>query len=873
MSAPSSHRLRRSVFLVSAAVVVACILAVGATLTVMSGSTYRATVIEAVETRAREVTELIAAQSGGALQFGRPEALAELLDKTITGSGAQALAGIGYSLASGDMGETGPVSPALRDLSRAAAESGEVARSDDGLSVAVPARFGQNDSVVGAVAMEWSAAAPLAHARGALARQIAAAGVVTVIATLAAMLFLRRHVSRPLIALSGAMERIARGDYSAELPARRRNDEIGAIAARLAEFRDGLSVAERQKRDNAFRSAAFASSSAAMMMIDDKLEIRYVNDAMEQLFRTHAEGFAKLIPDFDADNVVGSHISLFHKTSGHIEAILKDPARLPFEEDIALDAHRLALRVSAVTDDAGNHIGSVVEWNDVTGRRKNYALNDAIERNQIKAEFDPDGLLIGANDHFNATYGVNAPVGRKRLGELLDLEGDALDRLRKGEALFAKATLRRSDGGTALVDSTLAPVTDRKGRLMGIYLMAKDITEDERARTEAQAHREELERRQNQVVEGLSVALSKVREGDLTARIETAFAADYEGLRADFNSAIESLCTVVGSVSEMAGNVRKEAAEISSSADSLSQRTERTAATLEETAAALEELTSSVGSAAEGADRANGIVSDARGHAVQSGEVVREAVDAMSEIEASAGKIAKIIDVIEDIAFQTNLLALNAGVEAARAGEAGRGFAVVASEVRALAQRSSDAAREINKLITSSGTQVQRGVELVNRAGSALERIVTSVAEISDLVAGIAASSKEQSTGVSEINTAVNQLDQSTQQNAAMFEETTAASHALTQLAENLAGMVARFSTGEPARVPSTAGRPVGTSSSTSGRTSDRGAGGPTGTSGPVRRSGGSAPAATGRIVTGSGASVAQAEPDPSPDDDGWEEF
>jgi methyl-accepting chemotaxis protein len=168
----------------------------------------------------------------------------------------------------------------------------------------------------------------------------------------------------------------------------------------------------------------------------------------------------------------------------------------------------------------------------------------------------------------------------------------------------------------------------------------------------------------------------------------------------------------------------------------------------------------------------------------------------MSEIENSAQQISQIIGVIDEIAFQTNLLALNAGVEAARAGDAGRGFAVVASEVRALAQRSADAAKEIKALISASSAQVDRGVNLVGETGKVLERILTQVTQINGVVVDIAASAEEQATGLQQVNTAVNQMDQVTQQNAAMVEEATAASHALTSEADTLARLIARFELG-----------------------------------------------------------------------------
>ncbi|MFV2035409.1 MAG: methyl-accepting chemotaxis protein [Halocynthiibacter sp.] len=302
-----------------------------------------------------------------------------------------------------------------------------------------------------------------------------------------------------------------------------------------------------------------------------------------------------------------------------------------------------------------------------------------------------------------------------------------------------------------------------------------------------------MEAAQKQVVESLRAGLSRLADGDLTQQIDTEFSQEYEQLRDDFNAAVAKLNDSISTLTENADNIRSGAGEISQAADDLSRRTENQAATLEETAAALDVLTASVHSAAEGATQADSAVGAARQEAEASGHVVRDAVTAMEEIQNSADQISQIIGVIDDIAFQTNLLALNTGVEAARAGDAGRGFAVVASEVRALAQRSSEAAKEIKTLISTSSQHVETGVGLVSNAGEALNKIAASVTQISSLVSDIAASSKEQATGLSEINTGVNQLDQVTQQNAAMVQQSTAASHRLRQEADDLGEIIGRF--------------------------------------------------------------------------------
>jgi methyl-accepting chemotaxis protein len=313
------------------------------------------------------------------------------------------------------------------------------------------------------------------------------------------------------------------------------------------------------------------------------------------------------------------------------------------------------------------------------------------------------------------------------------------------------------------------------------------------AQEAARSQQEAQARQQANVVEALAGGLKRLAGGELTCEIETDFAPEYERLRVDFNDAVRGLQSTVQEITARVGTIRLGTQEIADASDDLAKRTEQQAAGLEQTAAALQQITGTVGRTAEGSQEARRSATATQSEADRSGQVVRDAVSAMAAIEASARKITQIIGVIDEIAFQTNLLALNAGVEAARAGESGRGFAVVASEVRALAQRSAEAAKEIKALIATSTQEVERGVALVGETGEALGRILSQVASISRVVGEIAASAQEQATGLHEVNTAVAEMDQVTQQNAAMVEQTTAATRSLAHEMEQLNTLTGRF--------------------------------------------------------------------------------
>jgi methyl-accepting chemotaxis protein len=323
------------------------------------------------------------------------------------------------------------------------------------------------------------------------------------------------------------------------------------------------------------------------------------------------------------------------------------------------------------------------------------------------------------------------------------------------------------------------------------------------------------EQSQNAVVAALGEALDRLAQGDLVGRMSAEVTPEFQKLKDDFNNAVGILEQTMSRIAGATEGIRSGSDEIGVAADDLSRRTEQQAASLEETAAALDEITSTVRRSAAGATQASEVVAGAKTEAERSGIVVDQAVAAMGEIESSSREIGNIIGVIDEIAFQTNLLALNAGVEAARAGEAGRGFAVVAQEVRALAQRSAEAAKEIKTLISASTRQVEAGVGLVGQTGDALRGIVAKVAEIDALIVQISASAQEQATGLHQVNTAVNQMDQVTQQNAAMVEETTAATHSLKGQTAELVSLISAFRVGarqdapaRPAPAPAPVSRP-----------------------------------------------------------------
>ena len=618
-------------------------------------------------------------------------------------------------------------------------------------------------------------------------------------------------------------------------------DNNGDYIGNALEWQD-VTAARAQENKAAQLQGAIDQSATASIMIDRDFNITYANAATLQLLKDHEDTFAKTWPGFKADPeaIIGTNIDTFHKNPAHQRKLLSDQHNLPYKTDIQIQHLTFELNVTAITDATGEYIGNSLEWQDVTSARAKSVevgrLTSAMEgmtTNLMMA--DINGIIVYSNPAVTAML-------RRREAQLQTalpsfkvdtMVGTNFDTFHKNPAhqqnLLGNAANLPYSTEISVVGLTFQLIAialmDEEGNHVGTAVQWVDLTEEKDAQTQIEnligdATNGKLDSRidtdkyegfmkdlggninglMDSIVAPITDAINVAQalaEGDLTHSMRNDYGGEFLALANAMNGSISNLSNMVNEIRGASTNVFDSAREIAQGNSELSHRTESQASSLEETASAMEELTSTVQQNAENTTEASKLSRSVMDKASNGGEVVGSAITAMSDINKSSKKIADIISVIDEIAFQTNLLALNAAVEAARAGEQGRGFAVVAAEVRNLAQRSAGAAKEIKGLINDSVEAVGQGTKLVDETGQTFTELVSSIEDVSKMIADIDSAGKEQSAGIGEVSAAVSQMDEMTQQNAALVEEAAASSKSMEEQSQALLDQVAFFNNGD----------------------------------------------------------------------------
>ena len=630
--------------------------------------------------------------------------------------------------------------------------------------------------------------------------------------------------------IEGYFRQFAEGRLDVDIPITH-HDEMTALldAAKTMQVKLGNDMAETRIRAEEMTRIKIAldNVSTGVMIANSDRNIIYVNHSVQRILKEAEADLRKVLPTFNADNLVGQSIDQFHKNPRH-QADLLGNLRQSVTAELTIGERRMQVIASPVFAENGDRLGAVAEWKDRTeelaAAEREAKLADENLRVRIALDNVSTGVMI-ANSEREIIY-VNNSVQQILKAAESDLRkvlptfsadrliGQSIDQFHKNPKHQADMLAKLSTThvaqlaiGARHMQVVANPVINAQGERLGAVAEWKDrtaeiLTEREVAAVVQAASAgdfstridlngkdgffrtlgEQINTLVNTADVGLndvSRVLSGLAQGDLTERIDGDYQGLFDRLKGDCNRSMEVLSKTIGEVRAAADALTGAAGQVSSTSQSLSQAASEQAASVEQTSASMQVMSGSVRQNSDNAKITDGMATKAAEEASEGGQAVQQTVSAMKQI-------ATKVSIIDDIAYQTNLLALNAAIEAARAGEHGKGFAVVAAEVRKLAERSQVAAQEIGQLATSS-------VDMAERAGTLLTHMVPSIRKTSELVQEISAASEEQNEGINQMTSAMGQLSQSTQQNASASEELAATAEEMSGQAEQLQQLMSFF--------------------------------------------------------------------------------
>ena len=555
--------------------------------------------------------------------------------------------------------------------------------------------------------------------------------------------------------------------------------------------------------DNARIRAALDSVGTNVMIANAELEIVYLNPSLIATLREAEEAIAVDFPGFSVDGLLGRSIDDFHKHPRHQRGVLKRLTGV-HRANIALGNRHFELAVSPARDDAGAVVGYAVEWADVTERRAQQAERERLLAESLRVKCALDGATTNvmiANERFEIVYMNDTLIEMMRKNEAAirrdlpqfrvdGLIGTSIDKFHKQPShqrqvlahLTGRHTVSMTLGGRMFtLSANVARGTS--GAIVGYSVEWVDVTEQKLAERE--------------VARVLDAAIG----GDLTARIDTdGWAGFLASIGTGMNRLLETMADSLRQVKVAVEQIGQASTQLSATSQMMSSGAIELNRAAEESSSAMGRSAEMIKTSTDNAAMANQLVNQTATAAQGGQSRMEEMTGAMGAINASAQQIAKIIKVIDEIAFQTNLLALNAAVEAARAGRHGKGFAVVAQEVRNLAERSAKAAKETAALIEDSVGKVAQGVRIADATRGALVEIVGNVVKVVDLVGEIASGAQEQARTTRGVTDSMRQVVESAQSGSQQSNEVAAAAEELGRQMEILKQRTDRYQVGEAAQ-------------------------------------------------------------------------